>query len=56
MTEPTEAKDRIPFDWAQYISLFAQKLLEGGYTQEFVAHSSAELFVAVKDMETYLNE
>ena len=56
MTEKPEAKDKIPFDWAMYISLFAQKLLEKGYTQEFVADASAELFIAVKDMETYLNE
>ncbi len=52
----SEKKDKIPFDWASYSSLFAQKLLEKGYEQEFVANASAELFLQVKDMETYLNE
>jgi hypothetical protein len=56
MTENIEKRDHIPFDWTMYISLFAQKLLEKGYEQEFVANASAELFIAVKDMETYLNE
>jgi len=52
----SEKKDKIEFSWAEFISIFAQTLLEKEYCPEFVAKSSAELFLQVKDMETYLNE
>jgi len=50
------SEERIKFNWAQFLSIFIQKLIEEDYSEEFVACSAAELFIAIKDMETYLNE